>query len=1018
MTTPQPPRGGGLGGLVGGLLGAAGSIGGTNPLQQSIDQLNNTVNRLINTMQSTNFGAGSVGAPTRQQNANRNTQPFPPMVNPFQPNQQQLGIGGGGNGGYGNITQPQPFGRSGAAMVASAVTAFGQQQMAPLLTLNQMATTAMLGTNNAGRQGQSLQQFYSQAGLTTNRMNFLASGVQDAAGQNAILQQLSGQYGYSKSALGKSGMTASAAFGLTNPTLGATTSAQLAAALYSPQFSQTMLSLGYQPIRSMKPGGAPLNGGQAAQSILQGLGLNKMSPSNLYGNLSSGRGQAALSALFGSSGISNTQAASYLEGYNQLFSKGLNANQANALFNQAAMGTSSQAKSAQARLNKLGVSTSSNDIQALKDSQAVVSGRAGMYSGGFNSAIQDSTGLLEKFNSVLSQLLQSTGAGTGLGYAGGFSGVMAGTSHAVGTVGTIGGIMTISRLLGRGGAGGASSLFSAGGGAGLAGGAGAGGAAVGAMAAAAVPVVAGLLLGAAAKAIGDKLTPAGTTLGAANQQAQKTSAGTGMTAFSGIITKGVSAVAGMLHIGGLGGGAAGVGAPQAKTQQKKTGGNNQLGGVSGNAKKAVGAAESQVGIPYVYGDEIPGVGFDCSGLVQWAYKQAGVNLPRTSQAQWAALKGKRVPLGQVQEGDLVFSAGSDGSASSPGHVGMMINGRQLIQAPHTGANVQIIGYNPDGWTFAARPSGHGGGASGPYQTGSGSSSSPGIGNRGTALSLGGSGAGTYGSANEVDLISAMGSGGAGGGGFTGGNANGSGGSVNANGTSGKAGSITGIHGGGNIAANKRLMQQMAQAMYGWGTGAQWNSLNTLEMHEAGYNQFAQNPGSSAYGIGQFLDQTWKGYGPKTSDPKLQIKYMLEYIKGRYGSPSKAMSQYYDHPGGVGWYGAGGQMSIVGDRGPELMMQTPGGGTQVFSNAQTMALINRIKGNPAQSPWKTDITSGSSPSKHDRGVTININQGAVVIHSSGSNDSIASKAGREITRQIIKHIDHEAVHQAIRNGEKL
>jgi len=234
--------------------------------------------------------------------------------------------------------------------------------------------------------------------------------------------------------------------------------------------------------------------------------------------------------------------------------------------------------------------------------------------------------------------------------------------------------------------------------------------------------------------------------------------------------------------------------------------------------------------------------------------------------------------------------------------------------------------------------------------------------------------------------------------------------------------LNNIRGGGSIAANKKLMQQMAQAMYGWGVGSQWRDLDTLEMHEAGYRADAQNPISTAYGIGQFLDQTWKGFGPKTSNPKLQIQYMLEYIKGKYGSPSKAWAQYYDHANGAGWYGAGGQMSIVGERGPELMMSTPGGGTQVFSNAQTMALINQIKGNPAQSPWKTDVTSGSGGNQSSRHggaqVNININQGAVVIHASGSNDSIASKAGHEMTRQIIKHIDHEAVHQAIRNGEKL
>ncbi len=998
MTTPQQPGGGGLGGMVGNLLGAAGSLGGANPLQQSIDQLNNTVNRLISTMQATNFGAGSVGgAPTRQQNAG-NTQPFPAMVNPFQPNQQQNGIGGGGPGGAGNITQPQPFGQSGLATVASAVTAFGQQQMQPLLTLNQMATTAMLGTNNAGRQGQSLQQFYSQAGLTTGRMNFLASGVADAAGQNAVLQQLSGSYNYSGTSLGKSGMTAQAAFGLTNPTLGATTSAQLAAALYSPQFSQNMLSLGYQPIRSMKPGGAPMNSGQAAQSILQGLGLNKMSPSNLFGNLSSGRGQASLSALFGQSGISNTQAASFLEGYNQLFSKGLNANQANALFSQAAMGTTAQAKAAQSRLNKLGVSTSANDIQALKDSQAVVSGRAGMYSGGFNSAIQDSTGLLEKFNTVLSQILQSTGAGTGLGYAGGFSGVLSGTSHAVGTVGTIGGLMSISRLLGGGAAGGAGTATAGAlgrilgigstAGADTAGGAAAAAGGSGALAALAAPLAVAL-----EPLLLSKIFP---NSGPTKQNQTRASE-----------TRGFFTT----HSATMGGGSAG--APQQTTKQNTTKGNNQLGGISGSAKQAVGAAESQVGVPYVYGDEIPGVGFDCSGLVQWAYKQAGVDLPRTSQAQWSSLKGKSVPLSQVQEGDLVFTAGSDGSATSPGHVGMMINGHQLIQAPYTGANVQIIGYNPRGWNFAARPSGGRGTAtaSGPYQTGAGVSSSPGIGNTGASMGI--AGAGNYGSANEVDLISAMGY--AGGGGFTGitGNSNGASGSPNTN-TGGGSGSANVPRGASSSVA---IAQKLAK-QYGWASGMQWQDFLKIVNHEdASWSPTATNPNGGAYGIPQALPGSkMASAGPDwRTNPATQLKWMFGYIKDRYGTPASA----WQHEQQVGWYGAGGQLSIVGDRGPELMMQTPGGGTQVFSNAQTMALINSIKGNPAQSPWKTDVTGGSSSNGSSTPqVNINFNQGSIVIHSSGSNDSIASKAGREITRQIIRSIDAEAVHQAIRNGEKL
>jgi hypothetical protein len=271
----------------------------------------------------------------------------------------------------------------------------------------------------------------------------------------------------------------------------------------------------------------------------------------------------------------------------------------------------------------------------------------------------------------------------------------------------------------------------------------------------------------------------------------------------------------------------------------------------------------------------------------------------------------------------------------------------------------------------------------------------------------------------------MGGGALGAGGGNGGNGgNGSGGSPNTNGTSGKSGSVAGITGGGSVSANKRLMQQMAQAMYGWGRGSQWTALNSLEMHEAGYNNLAQNPTSTAFGIGQFLDSTWSSYGPKTTNPKLQIEYMLEYIKGRYGTPVKAWDQYYQHPGGVGWYGAGGGigspgLSIVGERGPELMMQTPGGGTQVFSNAQTMALINQLKGNVPQNPWKTDVTSGSSTANTNNSTALNINfnAGSIVINSN-NGESVASKAGREVARQVVSHLNSEAVSQAIRNGEKL
>ncbi|MER7497442.1 NlpC/P60 family protein [Streptomyces pharetrae] len=105
---------------------------------------------------------------------------------------------------------------------------------------------------------------------------------------------------------------------------------------------------------------------------------------------------------------------------------------------------------------------------------------------------------------------------------------------------------------------------------------------------------------------------------------------------------------------------------------------------SGRAAAAVAAARSALGKPYVWGAAGPG-GFDCSGLMQWSYAQAGVFLPRTSQAQRVA--GRQVPLSQAQPGDLVTYR-SDAS-----HVGMYVGNGQVIHAPYPGAPVR---YDPVG----------------------------------------------------------------------------------------------------------------------------------------------------------------------------------------------------------------------------------------------------------------------------------------------------------------------------------
>ncbi len=101
---------------------------------------------------------------------------------------------------------------------------------------------------------------------------------------------------------------------------------------------------------------------------------------------------------------------------------------------------------------------------------------------------------------------------------------------------------------------------------------------------------------------------------------------------------------------------------------------------------------------------------------------------------------------------------------------------------------------------------------------------------------------------------------------------------------------------GTSASLNKANGRLQAAGYGW-VGAEWTALDKLWTRESGWNNHAQNPHSTAFGIAQFLDGTWAPYGPKTADPTLQIRYGLAYIKRRYGSPSAAWA----HETSAGWY---------------------------------------------------------------------------------------------------------------------
>ena len=114
------------------------------------------------------------------------------------------------------------------------------------------------------------------------------------------------------------------------------------------------------------------------------------------------------------------------------------------------------------------------------------------------------------------------------------------------------------------------------------------------------------------------------------------------------------------------------------------GGTSTLLADSGAGALAVSWALSQIGTPYVWGGETPGVGFDCSGLLQAAYAVAGVALPRVAQDQYDATP-KLAPGAVLAPGDLVFFGGGSDSID---HVGLFVGvvGGQdvMVDAPRPG----------------------------------------------------------------------------------------------------------------------------------------------------------------------------------------------------------------------------------------------------------------------------------------------------------------------------------------------
>lgn len=197
---------------------------------------------------------------------------------------------------------------------------------------------------------------------------------------------------------------------------------------------------------------------------------------------------------------------------------------------------------------------------------------------------------------------------------------------------------------------------------------------------------------------------------------------------------------------------------------------------------------------------------------------------------------------------------------------------------------------------------------------------------------------------------------------------------------------------GDANSSNQEIVKAAMRSFGWN---QWSPLYQLIMHESGFNNTAQNPTSSAYGMFQFLDSTWAGVGGhKTSDPSLQSLYGMKYIKSRYTDPAGAWKFWQGH----NWYGdgaifSGAQQIGVGERGPELALPLNNGGANFLADLFAKIYV----GSEAK---QTNVRYSQAPVGHtsttyqiDRSTTFS---GPISVHANNPNELISQLKARQRT----------------------
>ncbi|ORT58172.1 hypothetical protein BKD26_19920 [Streptomyces sp. CB03238] len=401
---------------------------------------------------------------------------------------------------------------------------------------------------------------------------------------------------------------------------------------------------------------------------------------------------------------------------------------------------------------------------------------------------------------------------------------------------------------------------------------------------------------------------------------------------------------------------------------------------NGNATKAIQTALAQVGDPYVWGATGPDA-FDCSGLTSFAYRQAGIEIPRTSQQQMKV--GVRVDKDAIQPGDLLFP--------NPGHVMMALGGGKLVEAPRTGLDVRVRTFNL-GEIKEVRRVASSVGALAEYNTNKKQDDNEaGAGNAGWW-----GGTGESFSQEEVDALSAF---------LSGGGAYSMG--TRSQGTDESSNSAEDVttnakSAPANPKGNVKLGKKMAADMFGW-TGPQWDALYQLWQHESNWNHKAGNPSSGAYGIPQALPATKmasEGSDYRTN-PATQIKWGLKYIKDRYKTPAKAWAFWQNptvHVPGASknWYAAGAwdipeDQDAVVHKGEMII---PAAKAETIRQALIKDSVNVV------SPAGATASAAAGGTQPGGGVSLSFAKGAIQINVNGAmSDRAASDAAKRVVHYI-------------------